>query len=303
MGSLRNPIGPLPSSIYWRRRAVALALVALLALLAAWAFTRGGGDGDKADSANGASKPVPSTIGPGPSQSGPAISTQPGGRDEPGGPGPGSGPSPGSGSGSGGGTGGSGGAGTGSGADGSGAGGTGADTGSGSGSANGGSGTGTGSGPGTGSGTGSGALRVAPAGERVPAGSPLPACPAGALKVAPELRNDFAPGVRPEFVLNVTNLSKETCKADVGPRAAVFTITDADGAVWSSKDCPDARDRAVLRVPAGTTVSHTVTWDRTRSEPKCATPRAGAVPAGTYVVELEYPGKPAWERSFVLKKD
>ncbi|MEV8411989.1 hypothetical protein AB0P45_00005, partial [Streptomyces niveus] len=82
MGSMRNPVGPLPSSIYWRRRAVAATLIALLALLVVWVVTSGGGDGGKKrdDGANGEA-PAPS-ITPGPSGSGPAISEQPGGRDE-----------------------------------------------------------------------------------------------------------------------------------------------------------------------------------------------------------------------------
>ncbi|MER6911043.1 hypothetical protein ABT354_05145 [Streptomyces sp. NPDC000594] len=294
MGSLRNPIGPLPSTIYWRRRAIALSLVALLVALGVWALVFGGGDEDRADNANGASASAPSTIGPGPSQSGPAIGTQPGGRDEPGG----------SGSGSGGGSEGGDGSGDDGGDGGTGSGGSGSGQGSGSGSGSGGSGGGTGGSAGsTGSTGSSGPVAAAPAGERVAAGSPLPDCPSGALKLTPGTRNEFTPGEKPSFVLNVTNRSKETCKVDVGPRAAVFTITDPEGAVWSSEDCPAAGERAVLRVPAGATVGHTVTWDRTRSEPKCATPEPGAVPAGTYVVELEYPGKPAWERSFVLTKD
>ena len=72
---MRNPVGPLPSTIYWRRRAVLLSLVALLALLIAWVVSSGGGGGKKnADGSNG-KNPV-QTITPGPSGSGPAISQQ-----------------------------------------------------------------------------------------------------------------------------------------------------------------------------------------------------------------------------------
>ncbi|NEE61000.1 hypothetical protein G3M55_92895, partial [Streptomyces sp. SID8455] len=78
---MRNPVGPLPSSIYWRRRAVAGLLVALLAVLAAWAFTSVGSKGSQDDGKPGGSDPVKS-ITPGPGSSGPAISQQPGGRDE-----------------------------------------------------------------------------------------------------------------------------------------------------------------------------------------------------------------------------
>ncbi|MEK8172011.1 hypothetical protein NKH77_29825 [Streptomyces sp. M19] len=51
MGSLRNPIGPLPSSIYWRRRAVALALLVLTVLLVVWVFAMGDSGGGGEDDA------------------------------------------------------------------------------------------------------------------------------------------------------------------------------------------------------------------------------------------------------------
>ncbi|WSV98492.1 hypothetical protein OG509_21210 [Streptomyces sp. NBC_01006] len=116
MGSMRNPVGPLPSSIYWRRRAVLASVVALLALLAVWTVSSGGGrsstngkGGDKAP------KPVMS-ITPGPAGTGPAISQAPGGRAESGGGAgkngePGGTPGTGSASGGGAGSGGSGGTG------------------------------------------------------------------------------------------------------------------------------------------------------------------------------------------------
>ncbi|MEU6079912.1 hypothetical protein [Streptomyces sp. NPDC047108] len=82
MGSLRSPVGPLPSSIYWRRRAVVLSVIALLALLIVWAVANGGpGGGDGKGNGAGGTGPA-ETITPGPSSSGPAISERPGGRDE-----------------------------------------------------------------------------------------------------------------------------------------------------------------------------------------------------------------------------
>ncbi|MYV52932.1 hypothetical protein GT042_10540, partial [Streptomyces sp. SID3212] len=90
MGSLRNPVGPLPSPIYWRRRAVAATLIALLALLVVWIVTSGEDGGKKNDDRSDGANPATS-ITPGPSGSGPAISEQPGGRDESGGTGGGGG--------------------------------------------------------------------------------------------------------------------------------------------------------------------------------------------------------------------
>ncbi|MGW7098487.1 hypothetical protein [Streptomyces sp. NPDC054838] len=108
MGSLRNPVGPLPSSIYWRRRAVLASVAALLALLAVWTVSSGGGKPSTNGEGKGGPRPVTS-ITPGPSGSGPAISQAPGGRGDSGsGGGPGAGSGTGAGAGKNGETGGSG---------------------------------------------------------------------------------------------------------------------------------------------------------------------------------------------------
>ncbi|MEU0738540.1 hypothetical protein [Streptomyces sp. NPDC006134] len=285
MGSLRNPVGPLPSTIYWRRRAVLLSVVALLALLITWIVTAGGGDGggDRQDGANG-NNPA-SSITPGPSGSGPAISQAPGGRDESGsgdsggsGDGSGSGDGPGDGSGSGGGSG-----------DGSGSGGAG---GSGSGGAGGSSQGGPASGVG--------------AGDALPAGSGLPDCTADAVKWSlRSVRNTYEPGQTPAFDLTVRNTSGSDCKVDLGPGNAVLTITQAtaDEPFWSSADCPRNAGSLLFRVPADSGITYTVRWDRKPSAPKCGTPSAGSARAGTYLVEAKAPGFAKVQTSFVLEND
>ncbi|GHF96581.1 hypothetical protein GCM10017667_28520 [Streptomyces filamentosus] len=296
VGSLRNPVGPLPSTIYWRRRAVALCLIALLGLLTLWAVTSGDGGGKKSnDAANGAS-PAPS-ITPGPGGTGPAISQQPGGRDE---------------------SGGSGDSGTG---DGSGPGsGSGADPGSGSGSA---SGTDTGSGadPGSGDGSGDGSGTAGKngdtdgaggdggagsgAGQRVPAGSQLPDCPVNALELKLEsVKLEYEPGEKPRFHLVVKNTSGADCKADLGPRAAVLKISDPQNErLWASDDCPRPGDPVLLKVPAHSTITHTVEWDRRRSAPRCATAPAGEAAPGNYLLEASLPGAKVLAAPFTLAKD
>ncbi|MGW1119887.1 hypothetical protein ACWD5B_22700 [Streptomyces tanashiensis] len=284
MGSLRNPVGPLPSTIYWRRRAVALCLVALLSLLAVWAFTSGEGGGKKANDAANGSSPTPPSITPGPSGSGPAISQQPGGRDESG--------DSGDTSGTGGGSGDSGtdaGAGADAGAD------AGTDAGTGSGTGKNGDTDGAGGDGGAGTG----------AGQQVPAGSKLPNCPAGALQLT--LRSTkvtYETGEKPRFHLVAKNTSNTTCKADFGPRSAVLTISDdRDDEVWSTADCPRPGNPVLLRVPAHATVTHTVEWDRGRSAPQCATAPAGQAGPGTYLVEATMPGVKVLPASFRLAKD
>ncbi|MFE6226633.1 hypothetical protein [Streptomyces sp. NPDC057854] len=292
MGSLRNPVGPLPSTIYWRRRAVALCLIVLLALLTVWAVTSGDGDGKKTnDAANGAA-PAPS-ITPGPGGTGPAISQQPGGRDESGdsggtgdaGTGDGSGDSAGDGSGSGSGSG--------------------TDAGAGSGDGSGSAGSGTpgkngdtdGAGGDGGAGTG--------AGRRVPAGSSLPDCPAGSLELT--LRSaklTYEPGEKPRFHLVVKNTSDADCKADLGPRAAVLKVSDPQNdRLWASDDCPRPGDPVLLKLPARATITHTVEWDLHRSAPQCATAPAGTAGPGNYLVEAALPGTKTVAAPFSLAKD
>ncbi|PZH17007.1 hypothetical protein C1I97_05740 [Streptomyces sp. NTH33] len=273
MGSLRNPVGPLPASIYWRRRVLLLSAVALLALLTVWLLTLGGG-GRKDDGGGSNGKhPAPSTITPGPSGSGPAISEHPGGRDESGG-----GDSGGSDSGSGG------------------SGGSGGTSGDGSGAGSGGSAGGEGGGTEGGGG----------AGPVLPVGSTLPNCTPGAVKLTlRSVHNSYEPGQTPTFELVARNSSGSDCKLDLGPKTAVVTVSQSDSsaAYWSSADCPKTAGSRLYRVPAGNGITYAVEWDRKPSAAQCATPPAGSARAGTYLVEAKVPGYGKLRTSFVLSED
>ncbi|MEU9228185.1 hypothetical protein AB0D40_27920 [Streptomyces massasporeus] len=285
MGSLRNPVGPLPSSIYWRRRVVLVSVVAVLALLTLWIVTMGGGGGKGGDNGANGKNPA-SSITPGPSSSGPAISQAPGGRDESGDEGSG-GSGDGSGSGSGDGSG-----------DGSG-------SGSGDGSGSGGSGGSEGAGGTGGSGSGTAAGGVG-AGDTLPAGSTLPNCTASAVKFSLRSRhNTYDPEQTPTFLLTARNVSGSDCKVDLGPKNAVFTIAPAssDDDYWSSEDCPKADAHQLYRVAAGSGITYTLKWDRKPSAPECATPPAGSAGSGTYLVEAKAPGFAKVQTSFVLSAD
>jgi hypothetical protein len=278
VGSLRNPVGPLPSSIYWRRRAVLLTLLAIVGVLAAWYLLAGGGGGGKHGSTGADGKNPAPSITPGPSGSGPAISEHPGGRDETG--------DDDTAGGSGGGAGGSGGSGDGGGS--------------------GGSGGGADSGGAGGSGGSGGSQSGGGSGSEVPAGSSLPTCTSGAVHLS--LRsspNSYSPGEDPHISVTAKNSSHTACKIDLGPRHAVLTITRTDGdqEVWASDDCPEQGGSLFLKVPAGGSAVHAVTWDRKPGAPQCATPSAMSVPSGTYLVEAATPGFPKAQTSFVLTKD
>ncbi|BBJ41973.1 hypothetical protein SSPO_046910 [Streptomyces antimycoticus] len=284
MGSLRNPIGPLPSSIYWRRRIVGLALLVVIVLLVIWAFGWGGSGGGGSDEGKGSGGGGPaSTITPGPSSSGPVNSERPGGRDESDNGGSGSGDSGGSGGGSDdGGTGASGGgAGGGSGSGGS------------SGGGAGGGGIGTGTGPG------------------LPAGSSLPDCRPGDAELTvrsvkdSKVKNTWAPGEKPTFEIVVKNTKSSSCKVDFGRSAASLTITDAKNAhIWASGDCPEGSASALVEVKGSGETKRTVEWDRKRSAEHCATPSGSAsAKPGTYLVEVKVDGLGTAKVSFVLEKD
>ncbi|GAA0928137.1 hypothetical protein [Streptomyces thermoalcalitolerans] len=275
MGSLRNPVGPLPASIYWRRRIVLLSAVALLALLITWLLSLGGGDRKDNSGKSDSKHPAPSTITPGPSGSGPAISEHPGGRDESDDESAGGADS---GAGAPGGTGGSG---------------------SGSGGAAGGDGDGARGGESDGTRSGGGT------GPALPAGSTLPNCTPSAVKLTlRSVRNSYDPEEKPALELVARNSSGSDCKIDLGPKTAVVTISqaDSDDTYWSSADCPKTAGSRLYRVPAGSSITYTITWDRKPSAAQCATPPAGSARAGTYLVEAKVPGYDDRLRtSFVLE--
>ncbi len=276
VGSLRNPVGPLPSSIYWRRRAALLTVLGLLALLILWAVTSGGGggNGNDADGKN----PAPS-ITPGPDTSGPAISEPPGGRDE-------SGDS--SGADSGGGSGEDGGTGEDSGGT-DGANGTGGDAGSGG-------SVGVGSTSGSGSGSG----------EQLPAGSALPNCRASDLELTIEsAKNRYKPGEKPKVEIVAKNEAGADCKFDLGPKELVVTITKAgdDSPYWKSSDCPATAGSLLYRVPGNTAITYTLNWNRKPSEANCASPGPGSAAPGTYLVEAKGEGTGTLRASFVLDEE
>ncbi|GAA2948051.1 hypothetical protein GCM10010478_56410 [Streptomyces erythrogriseus] len=291
MGSLRNPVGPLPSSIYWRRRAVLLSVLALLALLITWVVVSAGGNGNGSDNGANGKNPAPS-ITPGPSGSGPAISQAPGGRDE-----TGDGGTEGSGDGSGD-SGGS------SGSDDEGGDSDPAD----SAGAGGADGSGGGAGGSAGGGSEGGTSAGVSAGDALPAGtgSGLPNCSANAVRFSLRSeRNTYGPGETPTFLLTARNTSGADCKIDLGPERTVLTVSQAtdDDTFWASDDCPKGARSLAFRVPAGDSITYTVKWDREPSAASCATPKAGAATPGTYLVEAKASGFEKVRTSFVLKAD
>lgn len=265
MGSLRNPIGPLPSSIYWRRRAVALGLLGLLVLLGLWIVSLGGdGGGSGKDQGKGPTDgkgPGETTITPGPVPSGTFNSQRPGGRGDSGASGSGGVAND---HGDVGGSGGSGGSGGGAGGSGSG-----------------------------GSGGGSGVLGTGD-GKVVPAGSSLPDCTSGSVSLTVRsVKDSYGPDEKPKFEIVVKNSGGSACKVDFGSTAAVLKITAAGGDdhVWSSDDCPRGKGAVLIELPGSGETKRTLEWDRKKSAPQCVTPSgASSAGPGTYRVEVKVAG-------------
>lgn len=71
MDGLLHPVGPEPTSVYWRRRAVVLAVVVLLLVGVAWLLSTGSSDQPQPASAqaSGASSPSPTVASGSPSAS------------------------------------------------------------------------------------------------------------------------------------------------------------------------------------------------------------------------------------------
>ncbi|WP_308012107.1 hypothetical protein [Actinacidiphila acidipaludis] len=287
-------MGPLPSSIYWRRRAVVLCLLALAVVLVVWAVNSGGGGGGKGSGGPTGSHTPVATITAGPAPTGTHISGRPGGRD--------TAPSDGSTDG---------GAGSGS-SDGAGSGGTagsaGSDTaGSGTAGSDGTGGGTAGSSGGTSDGGGSGgSASDATSGGELPVGSTLPDCAPGSVQLAlASAQNSYGPGETPAFRLTATNTSEVTCKVDFGPAKAVFTVTKAtdNSHVWASDDCPKT-GAYLMQVPAHGSTTYTVHWNEKNSSAKCASPKGQQAALGTtYLVSAQMSGYGSKQVSFVLSSD
>ena len=282
MPSLRNPVGPLPSSIYWRRRLVVLVVLAAVLLLILWLLLSGGGGKDHAASGPTASTPAAS-ITPGGSNDGTAV----GGTGTAPGSGGSSGTTPtpsGSGrpsapAGTNGGTvvvGGDGGSGD--------------TTGGGSGSNGGGDGSTGGSGGTAGGGTG-----APPA--NATGTMNLPVCAAADVELALTSSEQTYDSTQwPTFQLAITNTTGAACRVDLGAKSAVLTVSsDSNDHVWSSGDCPRVTAAQWYVVPAAGAAPLTAQfgWTRTTSAPGC-TPGGGGggVGAGTYVARIAVSGVP-----------
>ncbi len=276
---MTRPVGHLPPSVYWRRRAIVLVGLAVLIALVAWACTAGGGDDDKKNAAAESTAPTgsgsPAPIGPGPNDGaangGPSTGS-------PGAPAP-----------------------------------SGGTTGSPSGGANPGAGGNPGAANGgTVPGANPGASQTPPPGQQQPPAPPGGATVNGMLAcqfpgnaevvVIGDRPQDtkFRVGEQVKLTLEVRNTGRETCAVDMSQRIATVEIRSGNDRIWSPADCASG-GQEITQIQPGKSVSRTWTWNWTRSDPaRCTgpaptlnTPPPGALFSATgKVIGMQWASQP-----------
>jgi hypothetical protein len=128
--------------------------------------------------------------------------------------------------------------------------------------------------------------RTGPPATPVPLPSTGPAaCPDSALAVAAEVDPATHPvGGRPRLRLVVTNVSDRPCLRDLDAARQEIVVWGPDGSrMWSSNDCSRAAGVDLRTLVPGQPAVFAVTWAGRTSVPGCTGPRT-TVPAGTYNV-------------------
>ncbi|MEJ2867261.1 hypothetical protein WCD74_05750 [Actinomycetospora sp. OC33-EN08] len=125
-----------------------------------------------------------------------------------------------------------------------------------------------------------------PAPAAPPSSAPAPApgpCADSALEVAARTdRSSYAAADRPLFSLVVTNTGTAPCTRDLGPaRTAMAVVRSAGDGLWGSDDCAPGGDPDVRTLAPGQEQVISLRWAGRTSLPGCPGDR-DAVPAGTY---------------------
>lgn len=107
----------------------------------------------------------------------------------------------------------------------------------------------------------------------------------------------YPSGAKPILGLTVTNTGSAECTQDVSGSRQVFTVTSAGGRrIWSTSDCFPGTGTDVRTLQPGESLQYNIKWSGTSSQPGCTGDRA-VVPAGTYRVTAALGG---WSATPVL---
>jgi hypothetical protein len=119
----------------------------------------------------------------------------------------------------------------------------------------------------------------------VPATGPVP-CTKAMLSVGAEIdRPDHKVGDKPVLRLVVTNVSDQPCVRDLDGSRLEIVVWSGDGVdrLWSSNDCVNPKTTDLRTLIPGQPVVFAVTWLGRTTSPGCTQPRT-RVPAGAYRV-------------------
>ncbi|BBG05146.1 MULTISPECIES: hypothetical protein [Pseudonocardia] len=119
-----------------------------------------------------------------------------------------------------------------------------------------------------------------------PATGPVP-CADGMIEVRAETGQPSYPAdASPELRLVVTNISGEACVRDLDGAEQEIAVWSGNGAdkLWSSNDCSNPATDDLRTLVPGEPVAFAVTWSGLRSEPGCAAQRARVEPGGYRVL-------------------
>ncbi|MBB5120378.1 hypothetical protein [Streptomyces eurocidicus] len=143
-----------------------------------------------------------------------------------------------------------------------------------------------------GSGTGGSGVLGSGDGRTVPAGSSVPDCASGTVRLTVRsVKEAYGPDEKPKFEIVVKNAGSGACKVNFGAPAAFMKITSGSDHIWSSDDCARGAGALLVELPGSGETKRTVEWDRKRTAPQCATPAGDAVAgSGTYRVEVKVAG-------------
>ena len=298
-----QPVGPLPPSVYWRRRGVAAAAAVLAFALLVWALAAAFSADGGADVSAAAPSPAPTAGPPSPvaslgalpapatpgatglasGQPGPALTPSgaasllgagslPGTRPQTGaGPLPGTAALPG------------------------------ADSVAGAGQPGGVPGI-VSPGPPPAGTPGPSATSSTPAPPAPPAAAPAPPrCADGDLRVAARTDQPRYPvGNHPLFSLVITNTGSAPCVRDLdAARQAMAVVRKPGDGLWGSNDCSPAHTSDVRTLAPGQDVVFTVRWGGRTSAPGCSGDRA-VVPAGDYQLLTRLDGTVSAPARFTL---
>jgi hypothetical protein len=273
VGSFRHPVGPLPGSVYWRRRIVLLGIPLFVIALVAYACTGSSSPSTNAAGPGGGRQSAGASptgiITPAPSQtaSGPPGNSYPGSPTTSGG-----------------------GAGSTGGASGGTGGGTGGGTSSGS------AGSGVSGGSGSGGTTGS----IGQAASGAAAGCSL------SLMLSLDRTSSSGPvqypaGSYPTFKIAAADDGSANCTVDVSGKGMVVSVMPLGTTkpIWTSATCSGATDLRVLG--PGDSQSYSVVWKRWETQgDTCPLSALPTVPQGTYTVNVEAGGVTSSLVEFIL---